>query len=124
MTQGQLGGDAVAFKNSWSGLKVAFRNDRNVRILVAALLAAVPLSLVVGFSPLVSAALICVVVLALAVELLNTAIEELADHVTPEHNPDIKRTKDFASAAVFLTRLLAAFVWGATLVERAVFGIW
>lgn len=114
----------MAFKNSWNGLTVAFRSDRNVRILVTALFAAVPLSLVVGFSPLISAWLVSVVVLALAVELINTSIEELADHVTPERNPNIKRTKDFASAAVFLTRLLAAVVWVATLVERAVFGIW
>ena len=43
----------------------------------------------------------------LAVELLNTAIEKLADHVTREHHIEILRIKDFGSAAVFCAMSLA-----------------
>jgi diacylglycerol kinase (ATP) len=43
----------------------------------------------------------------LAVELLNTAIEKLADHITREQHPEIGVIKDFGSAAVFCVLRLA-----------------
>jgi diacylglycerol kinase (ATP) len=54
----------------------------------------------------------------LAVELLNTAIEKLADHVTREHHIEILRIKDFGSAAVFCGICLAGFTWLAALIVR------
>ncbi len=54
----------------------------------------------------------------MAVELLNTAIEKLADHVTPERNPKIGVLKDYGSAAVFCALSLAALVWIAALAIR------
>lgn len=38
----------------------------------------------------------------LAAELLNTAIEALADHLSPEVHPQIRVVKDCAAAAVFV----------------------
>ncbi len=38
----------------------------------------------------------------LAVEALNTAIEVLCDHVTPDIHPAIKKAKDLGSAAIFV----------------------
>ncbi|MDR3420678.1 MAG: diacylglycerol kinase [Xanthobacteraceae bacterium] len=54
----------------------------------------------------------------LAVEFLNTAIEKLADHVTPDHHTEIGRIKDYGSAAVFCGICLAGFTWLAALVVR------
>ena len=48
-----------------------------------------------------------VLLVLLAVELLNTAIERLSDHVTPEHHVEIGIIKDAASAAVFCLLLVA-----------------
>ena len=39
----------------------------------------------------------------LAAELLNTAIEALADHLSPEFHPQIRVVKDCAAAAVFVS---------------------
>jgi diacylglycerol kinase (ATP) len=47
----------------------------------------------------------------LAVELLNTAIEKLADYVTRERHVEIRRIKDFGSAAVFCALCLAGLIW-------------
>jgi diacylglycerol kinase (ATP) len=47
----------------------------------------------------------------LAVEFLNTAIEKLADHVTREQNAAIRRIKDFGSAAVFCALGLTGLIW-------------
>ena len=54
----------------------------------------------------------------LIVELLNTAIEKLADRVTHEHDPLIGRVKDMGSAAVGLTLALAGLVWLLAIWER------
>jgi len=39
----------------------------------------------------------------LAAELLNTAIETLADHLSPQVHPRIRIVKDCAAAAVFIS---------------------
>jgi diacylglycerol kinase (ATP) len=54
----------------------------------------------------------------LAVEFLNTAIEKLADHVTPERHRDIGRIKDWGSSAVFCALGLAGLVWIAAIALR------
>ena len=54
----------------------------------------------------------------LAVELLNTAIEKLADHVTPDHHVEIGRIKDYGSAAVFCAICLAGLIWLAAIAVR------
>ena len=62
--------------------------------------------------------LIGVVVLLLIVELLNTAIEKLADRLTREIDPEIGRVKDMGSAAVGLALVTAIVVWLLALAER------
>ncbi len=48
--------------------------------------------------------------LVLCVELLNTAIEKLCDHVTPARHPDIGAIKDVASAAALCSQALGLLV--------------
>jgi diacylglycerol kinase (ATP) len=62
-------------------------------------------------------ALVGVLLLLLVVELLNTAIEKLADRISPEDDLLIGRVKDMSSAAVGLAILLAAIIWIATFAE-------
>ncbi len=54
---------------------------------------------------------IILVILTLAAELLNTAIEELADALIKEHHPGVARVKELSAGAVLLTGLLAIMVW-------------
>ena len=56
--------------------------------------------------------------LLLTVELLNTAIEKLADRLTTDHDPQIGRVKDMGSAAVGLALLIAGITWLLALAER------
>jgi diacylglycerol kinase (ATP) len=62
--------------------------------------------------------LVAVVLLLLAVELLNTAIEKLADRLTLDHDPQIGRVKDMGSAAVGAAIVIAGLVWCVSLAER------
>ena len=79
---------------------------------------AVPAALVIGQTLWTRVALIGVVLLLLAVELLNTCIEKLCDHVTPDLHPQIKIVKDMGSAAVLAALALAALVWLAAIAQR------
>jgi len=62
--------------------------------------------------------MIAAILILLAVEFLNTAIEKLADHVTREQHVDIRRIKDFGSAAVFCALCLVGLVWLAAIAVR------
>src|SRR6476619_642934 len=97
--------------NTWNGLKVAARSEAAFRQEIAVLLVSVPLAYVVGQDAWMRLVLIGVVIFVMVVELLNTAIEKLADRVTREIDPQIAWVKDMGSAAVGLSLLLAGAVW-------------
>jgi diacylglycerol kinase (ATP) len=93
------------------GLVAATRTEMAFRLEIAALVLSVPLAFLVAGESWKRLALIAVVLLVLIIELLNTAIEKLSDHVTPTNHPAIGRVKDMGSAAVGLTILLAGATW-------------
>lgn len=104
--------------NTWRGLRDAVRNEAAFRQELAALVLAVPLAFLVAAETWKRFLLIGVVVLVMVVELLNTAIEKLADRVNREIDPQIGRVKDIGSAAVGLALLLAGLAWLIALAER------
>ncbi|NEU12065.1 diacylglycerol kinase [Methylobacterium sp. BTF04] len=108
----------LAFLNSWRGLVHGARTERAVRLELALLGIGVPLACLVGASLWVRVALIVSLLLMLAAEFLNTAIEKLCDHLHPDHHPRIGIVKDLASAGTFLAQGIAALVWLAALYER------
>lgn len=55
------------------------------------------------------------VVLVWVVELLNSAIEALADAQSTDHHPLLGRAKDLGSAAVMMSLCLAVAVWAVAL---------
>ena len=86
--------------NSRNGLIFAIRSEQAVREELFVLLLAVPLAYLVGSTVMRQVELVAAVALVLVVELLNTAIEKLADRLTLDHDPQIGRVKDMGSAAV------------------------
>lgn len=107
-----------ATRNSVRGLADGFRTEPALRDEAVLLLIAVPAGLFVAPSVAWYLAMVGAVLVILAVEFLNTAVEKLADHVTPEVNCDIRRIKDFGSAAVFCGLCLTGLVWLAAIVVR------
>ncbi len=104
--------------NTCKGLLAATRSEEAFRQELVALLLAVPLAFVVADGAWKRLLLIGVVLLLLAVELLNTAIEKLADRLTTERDPQIGRVKDMGSAAVGIALVIAALTWLLALAER------
>ncbi len=56
-------------------------------------------------------AMLASIVLVWIVELLNSAVEAVADAVSSEHHPLLGRAKDLGSAAVMCSLALAALTW-------------
>lgn len=113
-----MGALVLAFLNSWRGLRHGARTERAVRQELALLALGVPVALVLGASLWVKVALVASLLLMLAAEFLNTALEKLCDHLHPDRHPAIGTVKDLASAGAFLAQAIAALVWIAALIER------
>jgi diacylglycerol kinase (ATP) len=108
----------LAFLNSWRGLRHGARTERAVRQELALFALGIPLAFLVGTTLWVRVALVASLMLMLAAEFLNTAIEKLCDHLHPGRHPSIGTVKDLASAGAFLAQAAALLVWVAALVER------
>ena len=107
-----------ATKNSLRGIVDGIKTEAAVREEAIALALAVPIGIVIAPSLAWYVAMIGALFVVLAVEFLNTAIEKLSDHVTPEQHRDIGRIKDFGSSAVFFALALTVLVWIAAFVVR------
>ena len=93
-----------------AGLVAALRTENSFRFqLVAAVAVLVALAWVQP-EPVWWAIAILTVVAVLAAELVNTAVEHLADHLHPDRHPRIKTVKDCAAAAVLVTSIGALAV--------------
>lgn len=116
--QGGLKRIISASSNSMRGLKNAIGTEAAVQQEMAVLAVGVPLSFFIAGNPWIWLAMVGSLFFILTVELLNTAIERLCNHVTPEHHEAIRVTKDIASAAVFFALSLGGLIWVVAIVER------
>lgn len=94
-----------SFFYAFRGIASAFRSEFNMRIHVVAAIVVTA----AGFYFKIAAAEWGMIVLCIcsviSMELINTAVEKLCDHVTAEQHPAIKQIKDIAAAAVLVTAM-------------------
>ena len=100
-----------ALSCSKAGFLWAARNERAFQEELVALCFAVPMSFWISDAPWKRSALIASVLLVILVETLNSAIEKLADHVSPKRNNAIKIVKDLGSLAVLIAIAIAGLFW-------------
>ncbi len=100
-----------AAKNSWCGLEYAFMEESAFRQELTLLTLFTPIALFLPIGYLEKALLISSLVMVLVVELLNSSVEAAIDRISFEHHDLSKRAKDFGSAAVMLTLMIAIFIW-------------
>jgi len=93
--------------DSNNGMKIMFKESSTVhRIYPLMLIASIVLGLITKFNALEITILVFLFLIDFITETMNSAVEELADKVTLEKDWRIKRTKDIASAAVYVTHLM------------------
>ena len=107
----------LAFLNSWRGLVFGARTERALRLELVLLVIGIPAALVMGSTLWVRVALMASLLVMLAAEFLNTAIEKLCDHLHPDHHVRIGVVKDLASAGAFMAQALVGLVWLAAFID-------
>ena len=90
-----------SFGFAWQGFRFAFVSERNLKVMLTALL----VTIVAGFVCQLDAWRWCVVLLCCGLvifgEPMNTALETIVDLVSPEYNSLAGHAKDIAAAAEF-----------------------
>ncbi|MDR3007476.1 MAG: diacylglycerol kinase family protein [Sphingobacterium sp.] len=99
-----------SFRYAYNGVKIAWQEEHNFRVHCFAAAVALLLSYVLRISTYEWLAIIFSIGFVFVCELLNTALENLSDFVCPENNPNIKRIKDIAAAAVMISSLTALLI--------------
>lgn len=118
--KGRTGLDRVKHAAGYSadGLRAAYRNESAFRQECWLAVVMLPMAFWLGRHWVEVALLAGSALLVLIVELLNSAIEATVDRVSLDLHDLSKRAKDFGSAAVMLSLLLAGGIWLAALWNR------
>lgn len=101
---------------SLDGLRAAFTGEAAFRQLVLLNVILIPVSFFLQVSRVERALLIAVCLLALIVELLNSAVEAAIDRISLDRHPLSKNAKDMGSAAQFVTLTMITLVWAVILI--------
>jgi diacylglycerol kinase (ATP) len=97
---------------TWAGLRAAFRHEAAFRQELAVGVPLIAFAWWAAPGRWQALALTASVLLVWLVEMLNSAIEMLADAVSADAHPLLGRAKDLGSAAVGFALALALLTWG------------
>lgn len=107
-----------ALRWSLSGLRQCWVLESSFRLEVYLFLSLAPLALWLAQDAVERVLLVGCMVLVLAAEVMNSAIEAVVDRWGPEWHELAGRAKDMGSAAVFVLMMNVVFVWGVLLLPR------
>ena len=99
-----------SFQYDINGLKVLVRNEHNSRIHTVAMIGAIILGIILKISNIEWIAIVIVIGFVFSIEIINSAIEYLADFVSPDYNEIIKIVKDLSAAAVLISSIVSLIV--------------
>jgi len=99
-----------SFSHAFAGLKILLREEHNAWIHVAATVCVLFAGFIFDISAVEWMVIVLCIALVFALELVNSAIENLADFVSPQKNETIKKAKDLSAAAVLIVAIGALIV--------------
>jgi diacylglycerol kinase len=101
--------------NGVAGLGHGWRRERSLRTQLLVCAAVIMVMALVRPPLLWVAAVVVMLALAVAAELINAALEALLDRLHPDYDPDIGAAKDMGSAAVLVVNIAAGVAFAAAL---------
>ncbi|MDR7023504.1 MAG: diacylglycerol kinase [Pseudomonas sp.] len=112
--KGRSGFTRILYATGYSlaGLRAAFQGEAAFRQLVLLNAVLMPLACVVDVTRSERVLLMLVPMLALVVELLNSAIEATVDRISLTIHPLSKQAKDMGSAAQLIALIMITLTWG------------
>ena len=97
----------LSFKYALKGLFRVFKEEQNLRIQTLIAIIVVSLSIIFSISRFEWLIIILLIGLVILMEIVNSAVERVADMLKPRLNTYVKEIKDIMAAAVFFASLLA-----------------
>lgn len=97
----------ASFRFAFSGLISLLKNEHNSRIHLAAAILAITAGIIFKLVIEEWCLLLIVIGIVFITELLNSALEALADHVEPGRNDLIGKAKDYSAGAVLISAIIA-----------------
>jgi len=107
-----------SFKFAFRGLWSLLKNEHNSRIHLLAASAAIALGIILKINLYEWSLLVIVIGIVFIAELINSALEKLADLVDREWNESIMKTKDYAAAAVLISAIVSVVVGGLIFIPK------
>lgn len=104
-----------AFRCSMLGFKAAIIHESAFRQELLLCIILLPLSVVISSTLIEWTILIFSLLFLLFSEIVNSAIEALADRVSLEQHELLGRAKDLGSAGVFIALVIVIIVWSVTI---------
>ena len=101
--------DATGY--SLAGLKAAFQHEAAFRQIVWINIILIPITFFLDLSRVEQAVMIAVCLLAIIVELFNSALEAVVDRISLERHELSKNAKDMGSAAQFIAQMMIVSTW-------------
>jgi len=99
-----------SFSFAFNGLQILFKEEHNARIHFVAAIIVIIAGIIFHITAYEWLALVFVIGLVLALEAINSALENLADFVSPKKHDQIKKVKDLAAAGVLISATTALIV--------------
>lgn len=99
-----------SFSYAFNGLKILFKEELNAKVHFVIAVAIIFCGFAFKISGTEWIAIIFAIGLVLSLELINTAIEQIANFISPEKHEKIKRIKDLAAASVVIGVIAAVIV--------------
>lgn len=90
-----------------NGLRVLFLEEHNSRIHIAIVIVVVTAGFLLKISNTEWLVICIVIALVFSLEIINSAIENICDYISPQWNEVIKKVKDLAAAAVFVSSVIS-----------------
>ena len=113
-----------AFRCAGNGIRYAFATQRNLKIHAACAVVAVVLGFALRVSEAAWLAIVGCIMVVMALEVVNTAIESVVDMVSPEWSALAMRAKDCAAGAVYIAAIgslvVAAIIYHPLIVDLVV----
>ncbi len=108
---GELSALGKSFRYAARGICHSVMTQRNLRIHLTAAAAAAVFGSMAQLPPELWCAVILCCMLVISLELVNTALEALADRVSRETHPLIGQAKDAAAGAVLISAIGSVVIW-------------
>ncbi|MEM6846422.1 MAG: diacylglycerol kinase family protein [Bacteroidota bacterium] len=99
-----------SFRHAIDGLRVLFKEEHNARVHLIVTILVLVLGVVLDVSATEWLIIVLTIGIVFVTEILNTAIEDIADFISPQRDVRIKQIKDFGAAAVLLSAITAVVI--------------